>query len=265
MPEKSKKISQFWKQEYSTRVPEYSKYQITEQFEKIANLFTPGESYFYILNMHNLELDHISRSVEQFIGEATGGISMEDLLKLALPDEVEYLERKELVIKDFFSQFSNPADIMDYKIAYTYRMQDFHGNKRTMLQQATVLSVADNGFPQHVLSIHSDISHLAPASSSKVSFIHLGRGESYYNLKTENGIFLPASASPEPSISASLTPREKEIIDLLAKGFSAKKIAEDLNLSIHTVKTHRKNILAKCECKNTAELIAESMIAGILK
>lgn len=264
MPEDPKKISQFWKKEYSTLIPRYSKYQRTEQFEKIAALFTPGESYFYVLNMHDLELDYVSPMVTKFVGDATKEVKMDDLLKLALPEEVEPLQKKELVIKDFFSRYLHPSEITSYKLVYSYLMKDFRGNRRTMLHQATVLSQTENGFPQHVLSIHSDISHLASTSSKKVSFIHLGQGKSYYNLNVESGGFAPDSSSPEPDISTSLTGREKQIIDLLAKGFSAKQIADELHLSIHTVKTHRKNILAKCSCKNTAELIAESMIAGIL-
>jgi DNA-binding CsgD family transcriptional regulator len=51
-----------------------------------------------------------------------------------------------------------------------------------------------------------------------------------------------------------LTDREKEILKLLAKGLSIKEIANNLNLSHHTVLTHRKNISFKTGIKTIAGL-----------
>ena len=52
-----------------------------------------------------------------------------------------------------------------------------------------------------------------------------------------------------------LTVREIEIIKLVAEGKSAKEIAEQLFLSLHTVDTHRRNILTKLKLKNIADLV----------
>lgn len=51
-----------------------------------------------------------------------------------------------------------------------------------------------------------------------------------------------------------LTPREIEIIKLIAQGKSAKEMAEELFLSLHTIDTHRRNILSKLDLKNIADL-----------
>lgn len=56
-------------------------------------------------------------------------------------------------------------------------------------------------------------------------------------------------------IFAALTRREKEIIRLLANGKSSRDIAEDLFVSVHTVQTHRKNIIRKTGCHSFAELL----------
>lgn len=40
-----------------------------------------------------------------------------------------------------------------------------------------------------------------------------------------------------------LTPRQREVVDLLARGYSNKKIAAELHISSHTVKTHVRNIM----------------------
>ena len=52
-----------------------------------------------------------------------------------------------------------------------------------------------------------------------------------------------------------LTNREIEIIKLIAQGKAAKEIADQLFLSLHTVDTHRKNILTKLKMKNIADLV----------
>ncbi len=52
-----------------------------------------------------------------------------------------------------------------------------------------------------------------------------------------------------------LSPREIEIIHLVAEGFSNKEIADKLFLSIHTITTHRKNIMSKLGINNTAGLV----------
>ncbi len=57
------------------------------------------------------------------------------------------------------------------------------------------------------------------------------------------------------AVREDLTQREKEILTLIIKGFSNQQIADQLFISIPTVKTHRSNILAKCDVKNTASLV----------
>jgi len=52
-----------------------------------------------------------------------------------------------------------------------------------------------------------------------------------------------------------LTPREKEILELIAEGYTNPQIAEKIFLSQFTVDSHRKNLLAKFNVKNTAMLI----------
>lgn len=58
--------------------------------------------------------------------------------------------------------------------------------------------------------------------------------------------------------------REREIIQLLAKGRSSKEIAELLFIADRTVDTHRKNLMEKAGVKNTAQLIAYGAQHGLL-
>ena len=58
---------------------------------------------------------------------------------------------------------------------------------------------------------------------------------------------------PQRVEDAGLTPREEEILGLIAKGFSNKLIARDLDLSVGTVKVHVKHVLRKLRLKTRVE------------
>lgn len=64
---------------------------------------------------------------------------------------------------------------------------------------------------------------------------------------TEKNILLPEEVT--------LSSREKEIARLIMEGYTNTEISEDLFISIRTAETHRKNILAKLNLKNTASLV----------
>lgn len=56
----------------------------------------------------------------------------------------------------------------------------------------------------------------------------------------------------------SISKREKEVLMLIAEGFSSKQIANELYISNHTAIAHRKNLIEKFNVKNTAQLIKEA-------
>ncbi len=61
-----------------------------------------------------------------------------------------------------------------------------------------------------------------------------------------------------------LTPREREILQLLAEGKSNKDIAAALNLSPYTVETHRRNLQDKLNLHNLPELILYALRKGVI-
>lgn len=258
-------ISDFWRKEYSPGINEHVPYKASKQLQQMAALFTPGLSYYYVMNMHNLELDFISPSVMEVVGVSPGEATIEKLLSAAPPEEVAMLEKKESVIRDFFYRFLSPAQIPFYKLIYTYSIRTERGRSQNMLHQATALSVSENGKVQHVLSIHTDVTHLNVAKNHKLSFISLDGNESYLNMDVQQGVFDPElCSSATQNLSLILTCRELEIVKLLARGNSAKQIADILNLSFNTIRTHRKNMLQKTGCANTTEVVARCLAEGIM-
>ena len=74
-----------------------------------------------------------------------------------------------------------------------------------------------------------------------------------------------ALAFAEPSDkSSSLSQRELEILQHISLGLTNQEIAEKLFLSPHTTETHRRNLLAKLDAKNTAELVRKGLEKGLI-
>lgn len=89
-----------------------------------------------------------------------------------------------------------------------------------------------------------------------VERVHSGR--SYYdqiqNFTQENG-----KSDDHP-----LSERELQVIHKLAEGLTSPQIADELFISEHTVRTHRKNILKKLQLHNSSELIQYAINNGII-
>ncbi len=64
--------------------------------------------------------------------------------------------------------------------------------------------------------------------------------------------------------SSSLTPREREILQLIVNGLSAPEIAEAIFLSLGTVKNYRNSIMLKLDVNNTASLVKKALQFGLV-
>jgi DNA-binding NarL/FixJ family response regulator len=64
-----------------------------------------------------------------------------------------------------------------------------------------------------------------------------------------------ATTAPVPANRNRLTPREREIVQLLAEGKSTKEVAVALGLSVKTAETHRSNIMRKLQLHSVSDLV----------
>ena len=91
------------------------------------------------------------------------------------------------------------------------------------------------------------------------------RGEKFFCASIFNFIFeMSFSQNNYSSNPLPLSARELEIVQLIAQGLVAKEIGKKLNLSTHTVYTHRKNIMEKLKLRRSSELVLFSVNKGLL-
>ena len=75
---------------------------------------------------------------------------------------------------------------------------------------------------------------------------------------------LAHSATDTPSAKSVLTPKEREVLQLIAEGKNTKQMALHLHKSIKTVETHRRNIMRKLNLRSVAELTRYAISEGLI-
>jgi DNA-binding NarL/FixJ family response regulator len=94
------------------------------------------------------------------------------------------------------------------------------------------------------------------------------RGESFLYPAAESALvrdYLARMARGERLPTSVLTPREDEVVKLIAEGFSSREIAEELVISIKTVERHRENVLAKLGMRDRTELTRYAIRVGLIE
>jgi len=88
------------------------------------------------------------------------------------------------------------------------------------------------------------------------------KGKKYFAEEILDMILEQGDNRQVPEEPTHLTSSEIEIVRLIAGGLTTKEIANQKNISFHTVNTHRKNIFRKMEVSNASELIMQAIRAG---
>lgn len=76
--------------------------------------------------------------------------------------------------------------------------------------------------------------------------------------------FLHRSEASAPETREELTPREQEVLTLIAEGYSNREIADALVISVKTVDRHRENLMRKLQLHNRVELVKYAIEKGLI-
>jgi two-component system, NarL family, nitrate/nitrite response regulator NarL len=109
--------------------------------------------------------------------------------------------------------------------------------------------------------------YLSKESDSKQiceAIVRVARGETVLAPEIQSGL-ANAIRAREDEDRPILTPREREILALIAEGYSAPEIGERIHLSPATVKTHLQHLYEKLGVSERAAAVAEAMRRGLLE
>ena len=82
---------------------------------------------------------------------------------------------------------------------------------------------------------------------------------------TINQVLTTLQSDDDESDTAPLSDREKDVLVCLSKGLKNNEIADQLNISVHTVITHRKNIVRKTGIKSVAALTVYAILNNLIE
>lgn len=227
----------------------------TISFDDLTNsIISTGPFSFYIIDFFDMSLSHISPSLYEMHQFDPETITFNDVLGAIHPDDIEFVVKAEDFLTKFFSEKVGREKLLTYKISYSHRARLANGDYALFNHQALMLTMDDNGGYGKSLNIHTRIDHLSNLNTYKISLIGLNGEPSFMNLSLDE---------ENPNLKE-FSKREIDIIKLISNGFSNAEIAEKLFISALTVKKHRTNILAKSDSKNTAQLVRNCILQGLI-
>jgi DNA-binding NarL/FixJ family response regulator len=83
-------------------------------------------------------------------------------------------------------------------------------------------------------------------------------GESYVDPRLDRVLLSPQATARVPQLS----PREREVLHLMAEGFTAEAVGVRLGVSVETVRTHVRNVIRKLQARNRVHAIAMALERG---
>ncbi|MCA0133139.1 LuxR C-terminal-related transcriptional regulator [Winogradskyella alexanderae] len=241
---------------YTSIFSSYDKPSLETHIKKIIELdsYLPYSSTFFcVTNTQTLSFEYVSKNYKSCVG-----LNSEDLKEKGMryfwsrihPDDLENWLKALNELMEFTMGNITETDRQKANYTWNYRFKNANDVYVNIVQNTTPLAFDSNNKPiiglAHYTVLDSNLK-LDISASAKL-----------LNDKNEYETIFFNSYS-QKLLNGGISNRERDIIRLLIQNFSSKEISERLNISSHTVDTHRRNILKKLNISSTGELI------GILK
>jgi DNA-binding NarL/FixJ family response regulator len=153
--------------------------------------------------------------------------------------------------------------------------------KRNGLEVCAELVRRHPGIKVLMLSMHEEVQYVRRALQNGASGYllkdsapdelgtaigHVCRGQTYLSPSITRAMLGDIMGGPVPTepTEGTLTPRQREVLKLVAEGLSTKEIARALDLSIKTVDTHRTNLMNQLNIHDLAGLVRYAIRNGII-
>lgn len=200
----------------------------------------------WILDIRTQSFVLISNNIQNLLGYSASSFRKYGLVflnELLHPDDKKTIWQRTIDLWKVVQSLPNHQK-SNYAFNRKYRLRRANGTYINLLEQNSVLQTDSQGNITHILSVFSDITDLVK-NDGGTNTINTNR--------SQNMSLKPNSEGLRPDTK--LSKRERQIIRLVAEGYSSKIIADQLFISFHTVNTHRRNIIEKTHTRNTSDLV----------
>ena len=254
-------------------------------FLAVANLISGKENDYrslslpsligYLRRAHTYFLDYNLPTIRRRLIEALDWSGSDDVAFLILKFYDEYVTevRKHMEYEDTVV-FTYVDDLLQNRMGSGFSISVFSGKHNHIdvkLKELKdiVISYYPNKCNDMLNSVLFDIINCEQDLASHCNvedMLFVPAVEELERRVREQGGCEPVSVSDEPDTSKAdiLSQREKEIVVCIAKGMSNKEVADALNLSVHTVTTHRRNISNKLQIHSPAGITIYAIVNRLL-
>jgi len=240
------------KEHYKTIFESYDKPSLEDHIQKIIELdtFLPYcSTFFCITNTQELKFEYISKNFNSCLGidpKIMDTQGMRYFWSRIHPEDVEvWLSALNQLMEFTLNEIpEEKRKRMNY--TWNYRFKNSNDEYVNIIQNTTPLAFDGDMKPiiglAHYTVINPNIKMQITASAKMLN------DKNEYNTLYFNNF-------SQKLLKDGISNRERDVIRLLVLNQSSKQISEKLNISSHTVDTHRRNILKKLNISSTGELI----------
>ena len=219
--------------------------------QELENVLEENDQYFQVFDMGQMQFLFTSKGIIRMFGIAPEDINPGHYEQLIHPDDEERLCRirtQVFKLERKLMKAKNGSQLTSYNL----KVRDLSGEYMMFLTQGYLFYTP---IPYKAVFLIQVITKIDWFKFKKDSFhYYSGDNVSLFKFPTEELL----------NISPDLTNREFEIIKLIAEGYDSDQIAEKLFISVHTVNTHRRNILNKSEKAHLSDYIYDLKDQGLL-
>ena len=216
-------------------------------FEQVMNV---GTQFLYVSDLLREEIVYVSPTIRHITGYDANEVSLEMIYETIHPaDRREAVEATIDALNAVLDMETIEPGKITSHVNFRFRKKD--GSYIMVLRQTSVLKVDEEGHMVQSLAIITDIDHLSKGLGVEGRMVENETGRVMYHKKYYEE-------------DCPFSSREREVVEMIARGNNSKEIASQLHISHNTVLTHRRNILSKAELRNTAELLIYSKEHGII-
>jgi DNA-binding CsgD family transcriptional regulator len=218
---------------------------------ELEEMMEAREQFFYISDLIQVKVIYTSRRCKEMIGIEPSDLTLYHLYAATHPEDMprNSLGRAK-VLKMAHDLFV--AEKGHKVISTNFRVKDQAGIYSELLMQLYLFYSTVPYKSAYLLKVHTNIDRFKRIKHGY--HYYLGEDLSYFRYPDEELL----------QTGNIFSDREFEIIRLVESGMSSEQIAEKLFLSLHTVNTHRRNILKKTGKAHISELIYDLTERGLL-
>ena len=181
------------------------------------------------------------------VAEAGKGSEAKDLITTEKPD---------LVLLDITMPDGNGFDVL------------LHVQKNFPETRIIVLTVHEAG-EYAIRALREGAAGFLPKSAASTELEHaihtVMNGEIYISPETSRKTLLEYGKGTKRDLLETLSPRQREVLRLIAEGRTTKQIAQMLEISVKTVETHRSQLMERLDIHDVAGLVRYAIIVGLIE